>query len=345
LHYHRAWYRRSRKLASYAALPGPAGDDVDTRHAARATVAQILDGMDEDQREVLVLAQVHGLSGPEIAEGLGIPLNTTYSRLRLARRYITESAANDEDLRRSEQPPRQAAHKAWALLLPKLAMGGAPAASAGPWAMLKLAATSTAIAGATLGLVAAVAPTRSSNADARQPAVVAESAREARPATRQSVPAPAEAPVVAQATPVVTPTVVAPRAGRAAPRTKPADRAAAAVDPVVAPPAEEVAVPVQRPVEAPQSEPAPTRLAEEARLVQQAQQALTDGDPKRALSVLATHRKTFPSGQLADAREGVWVRALCQAGRKDEARARAAKLARNRPGSAVTEAVRDVCAK
>ncbi len=41
-----------------------------------------------DQREVFVLAELEGLSGPEIAAALGAKLNTVYSRLRLARRHF-----------------------------------------------------------------------------------------------------------------------------------------------------------------------------------------------------------------------------------------------------------------
>jgi len=39
-----------------------------------------------DRRAMLLLHEVEGYSMPEIAESLGIPLNTAYSRLRLARR-------------------------------------------------------------------------------------------------------------------------------------------------------------------------------------------------------------------------------------------------------------------
>jgi RNA polymerase sigma-70 factor (ECF subfamily) len=41
--------------------------------------------LDDDKREVFVLSQVEQMSAPEIAEVIGIPLNTVYSRLRAAR--------------------------------------------------------------------------------------------------------------------------------------------------------------------------------------------------------------------------------------------------------------------
>jgi RNA polymerase sigma-70 factor, ECF subfamily len=44
-----------------------------------------LDALSEEQREVFVLARVEQMSAPEIAEVVGIPLNTVYSRLRSGR--------------------------------------------------------------------------------------------------------------------------------------------------------------------------------------------------------------------------------------------------------------------
>lgn len=44
-----------------------------------------LDALDDDKREVFVLAQIEQMSAPEIASIVGVPLNTVYSRLRAAR--------------------------------------------------------------------------------------------------------------------------------------------------------------------------------------------------------------------------------------------------------------------
>jgi RNA polymerase sigma-70 factor (ECF subfamily) len=44
-----------------------------------------LDALDDEKREVFVLARVEQMSAPEIASVIGIPLNTVYSRLRAAR--------------------------------------------------------------------------------------------------------------------------------------------------------------------------------------------------------------------------------------------------------------------
>lgn len=58
---------------------------------AAALVQGMLDGLDDDKREVFVLVELEHLSVPEVAEAVGIPLNTAYSRLRLARAEMEES--------------------------------------------------------------------------------------------------------------------------------------------------------------------------------------------------------------------------------------------------------------
>jgi RNA polymerase sigma-70 factor (ECF subfamily) len=45
----------------------------------------ILDDLDEEKREVFVLAELEELPVPQIAEAIGVNVNTVYSRLRLAR--------------------------------------------------------------------------------------------------------------------------------------------------------------------------------------------------------------------------------------------------------------------
>jgi RNA polymerase sigma-70 factor (ECF subfamily) len=95
---HRARYGR------VAATPGVEIDHVSapetTRPDERAVNAEaarvvnaLLERLDDDQREAFVLAELEQLSAPEIAEALGIKLNTVYSRIRLARAAFAEAAA------------------------------------------------------------------------------------------------------------------------------------------------------------------------------------------------------------------------------------------------------------
>jgi RNA polymerase sigma-70 factor (ECF subfamily) len=53
----------------------------------------LLDRLDDDKREVFVLAELEQFSAPEIAEALGTNVNTVYSRLRHARHEFAEAAA------------------------------------------------------------------------------------------------------------------------------------------------------------------------------------------------------------------------------------------------------------
>jgi RNA polymerase sigma-70 factor (ECF subfamily) len=60
--------------------------------AARVLHA-ILDELDDEKREVFVLAELEQMSAPEIAEAVGAPLNTVYSRLRAARQAFEAGVA------------------------------------------------------------------------------------------------------------------------------------------------------------------------------------------------------------------------------------------------------------
>jgi RNA polymerase sigma-70 factor (ECF subfamily) len=62
-------------------------DEVETREAARL-VSALLEKLSEPKRLVFVLAELEQLPLPEVAEMLGINLNTAYSRLRAARQQF-----------------------------------------------------------------------------------------------------------------------------------------------------------------------------------------------------------------------------------------------------------------
>jgi RNA polymerase sigma-70 factor, ECF subfamily len=56
-------------------------------------LSSLLEELDEAKREVFVLAELDEMTVPEIAEVVGIPVNTAYSRLRAARREFDEGLA------------------------------------------------------------------------------------------------------------------------------------------------------------------------------------------------------------------------------------------------------------
>ena len=68
-----------------AADPRPTADEELAAHEARDLVLRALDTIDLDRRAVLVMNLLDEQPMPEVAEALGIPVNTAYSRLRLAR--------------------------------------------------------------------------------------------------------------------------------------------------------------------------------------------------------------------------------------------------------------------
>lgn len=93
----RAW----RRLEVVQAPADPVTPDAELEHQQRIALAQAcLESLDDDQRDVFVLTEIEGFSAPEIAEALGIKLNTVYSRLRVGRekfqRAVTRAHAREQ---------------------------------------------------------------------------------------------------------------------------------------------------------------------------------------------------------------------------------------------------------
>ena len=65
------------------AAPGPHEDA--EQHARLLLLGELLNSLSEQKREIFVLVELEEMSVPEVAAALEIPLNTAYSRLRLAR--------------------------------------------------------------------------------------------------------------------------------------------------------------------------------------------------------------------------------------------------------------------
>lgn len=72
-------------------IPSPA--DLVERQQANAMLHDILSKLDEEKREVFVLAEMEQMTAPEIAELTGAKLNTVYSRLRAARAFFNQAVA------------------------------------------------------------------------------------------------------------------------------------------------------------------------------------------------------------------------------------------------------------
>lgn len=91
--HHRRRAREARRL-SLVAEDGRSAADPETltrRQRAIEFVQRFIETLDEDQRLVFELAEIDGLSVPEIAEIAGVGVNTAYSRLRLARKRFARA--------------------------------------------------------------------------------------------------------------------------------------------------------------------------------------------------------------------------------------------------------------
>lgn len=89
--------RRREELEPPADVAARAGahDGQHTRDA-REIVRRALAAIDIHRRAVFVMKEIEGHDVPEIAEALGIPLNTAYSRLRVAREEFRDAVTRIE---------------------------------------------------------------------------------------------------------------------------------------------------------------------------------------------------------------------------------------------------------
>jgi len=324
--HHRTVHRAERKHLALA-LVDPQQSIVGERDSF-ALVDDALSRMDPGQREVFLLAHVEELRGPEIAEALDVPLNTVYSRLRLARARLCEFLAQVEReeqavlaaIRRRDAPPRGAAHRVWIAVLGEL--GEAGTAMAVPTAGLSLG-SKLALFGASTLVVAAIATGFDDDeAPVHRDVPVVEAVTEASVVTpdvrtvvrSENVPAAAEmsAPAAAPAHAKVSGTT---RVARPSPSTGTAVEGAVPAD----------------------------DLAAEAKLLTDAGRALTDGDARRALGLLDDHAQRFPRGGLLVEARALRVRTLCAIGRREDAQRAAADLVAEFPGSPSAAGVRDAC--
>lgn len=151
--------RHARLAAASATDPAFADDDELARREARRRLAEFLDGLDDDRRAVFVLHLYEEMSAPEIAQTLGVNVNTVYSRIRLVREQFdrTFAAAAPTALRiaKAPEPPSPGAQaRVWAGLLLVLGTGAAAAAPGAALAQSAAVAGHQAIAWA-LGLAVA----------------------------------------------------------------------------------------------------------------------------------------------------------------------------------------------
>lgn len=336
--YRRSAARTARRNAAVG-VTSKRSDRPHRRHDAAKALEALLAELAEAQRDVFVMAELLGLSAPEIAAELELPVNTVYSRLRLARRRLTELAgaealaAGIDALERAERPSARDRSRVHAALVPMLGSpwvglgaGASGLAKAALWPAIALSVVATTY-GITVSGRAEPAPTE---------AVAAQSPPRNRPderaaARRQD----AEVRAVA-IEPVTVPPVGAarPAASGALAAAAPASTVGEAVAP---------ASPGRAKARGPSRGTASDALAQEVALLDNARTKLAGGQPAAALTALREHARRFPNGQLQEARSAHRVRALCKLGRAGEAERVAEDLHRHYPESNLSRSTPKKC--
>lgn len=269
-------------------------------------------------RELFVLSEVEGFTGPELANALGCNMSTAYGRVRTLRQRLARHT-DDAVIEQSRERRPRATAQGWALLVPALRASEPGWFGLGTMGTNLLAASLGAAASAAVVVGVIVPATPGPSASATE-----------RPTTRASHSNASAATTRAHASdPTTTPKPQA--------EPPPPLRATAASAPPVAP--ARGATPSARPKpSAPVDE-----LARENALLAEAAQALSRGDPQRALDAMQEHARQFPSSAMGDLRAKVRVQALCALGKPEQARGEARSYIRTHPGTPLPQKFLDAC--
>lgn len=96
--------RARREAMATGGRPPTEPDRMLSRTEAARILDDLLDTLDDDQREVFVMADIMHMTAPQIAELTEAKLNTVYSRLRLARRAFETALAELRERLEGELP-------------------------------------------------------------------------------------------------------------------------------------------------------------------------------------------------------------------------------------------------
>lgn len=307
--------RFDARVAAFAEAPWCPPADASTRYEAATTVQEALRSLSDAQRSVLVMTLVHGFTAPEVSAALELPLNTVYSRLRLARQRLAAFEIQRRELEDAldsrERPPEGLRQRVLSAVL--------------PWVQVPWFAASTVKAFAIGGVLGGVLVTASASSLDPEPAVLRSTVLAQLGPRNPPSPEAADPP-----RPLTVPQEASDPVGTSL--------AVKAVRTTVRPEMPTLNVPVAVPPPGP-------LLDDESRLLARAQRALRGRQPEQALRLLRQHELQFADGRLLEVRDGALVRALCALGRTDEATQMRRRLATRRPGSAIATAVADVCAQ
>lgn len=306
-------YRRSaRRVArkhqalSSAVMMGEGARDPSPHESVQA-LDRFLSGLSDRDRELFVLSEVEGMTGPELAASLQTQPRTIYRRLAELRARFETQAIGDGALR--PRRPRASA-ASWVAILPALrtASVGWTGITASP-AILASVVLGLGTAGV---LAVVVSESRPPHPD---PAAVTDSPRSP---TATPVTPPADTPVTRAAS-VAT---------------------AAPPDPAPVQPIRRTSRPSRA------ATPAATRtdsLAAENALLRRATQAAAAKRFSEALEATQQHAKQFPQSAMTDLRRALRIESLCGLGKTKQARGEAHAFVTENPDAPMVDRINRAC--
>ncbi len=328
-------------------------DELVSKRQEQALVIEVLEQIELDRRAVLVMHEIDGEPIPVVAEALAIPLNTAYSRLRLARADFDTALRR---LRNHDQHPPLPPWDSTILAAEREREGPSDAQSDALLARLDQSITTIAAASGPAAEIAASATASASSVPLtagmalRQKLLgtaltylvgVATGALVHDRVTRRSRDVPAAARIAGldstpSAQPAGSPVVTSPRDSGALSATVRAADDAGLPQPGSGSSADAGRVATLTDASAPrvvsrQPQRGSNDLFAETNVIEMARSALARGRASAALDALEQHRRQFASGQLAEDRESLAVEALVTLGRADDARRRAEAFRRRWP--------------
>lgn len=309
-------YRRSAKRVArkHQALSSAMMMGEGARHSSPHESVQALDrflgGLTAGDRELFVLSEVEGMTGPELAAALQSQPRTIYRRLAQLRANF-ETQAIDEGSLKPRRPRASAA--SWVALLPALrtASVGWMGLTAGATKLVAVVLGASAVAG--IGVLTATPdPAPSTARAAVAPLSVA--------------PPPPAAPIAAVPIPLRTIGAVATPAPSV---SEPTRRAPTSSSP-------------EAPEAPPETKPA-NALARENALLRRAAEAAAAGRFGEALDATKEHASEFPRSPMADLRQALRIESLCGLGKRRQARGEAHAFVTANPDAPMVDRINRAC--
>ncbi len=308
---------------------------------AKNTLEAFLVALPTADRELFVLSEVDGLTGPELAQSLGRNLATLYSRVRILRhRFATflgkdaSASAGADVIRRGREERPRASVAGWAALLPRLELGAAVTKVATTGIVGSLGSSALGYVGGgvvaaavLVGVGAGASADTSHSPESSTPMAVGAGIAVVEPGLTR----PSSAPTTASTE--ASPIALAPSGER--------DSGSVAHDPSGVP-----ARPSPRRSRRRSEDPAQTApdLAADTSLLQEAGRTLRRGEAPAALRQLDEHAARFARSPQADLRRALRVEALCELGRAEDAHDVSQALFDHRPTTPVAKRLRSSCA-